>query len=152
VNSAYGIEIQRIISATHGKTLLHEGAFPGRGWSDFPVIILGWWADALFQLEGPTRREVQWLFMDGPHYVSLTKTVGDGPAGAFDLPQVHCCLLEAARRVVTHCDKYRMFSRDLETLRDNLQRLRVNQAVQRTGASRSAHSKIRLSVTAGSRR
>ncbi len=37
-------------------------AFPERGWSDFPVIILGWWIDAWLQLEVPTRREVQWPF------------------------------------------------------------------------------------------
>ena len=131
---------------------LHDGAFPGRGWSDFPVIILGWWADALLQLEAPTRREVQWLFMDGPHYVTLTKTAGTVSASAFELPQVHRSLLEAAQHVVTHCDQYRMFSRDLETLRDNLHRLKANQTVQRTGASRSAHTEIRLSVAAGSRR
>src|SRR5713101_7412311 len=37
-------------------------AFPERGWSDFPVIILGRWTDAWLQLEMPTRREVQWRF------------------------------------------------------------------------------------------
>ena len=24
--------------------------FPDRRWSDFPVVILGWWLDALFEL------------------------------------------------------------------------------------------------------
>lgn len=26
-------------------------AYPGKDWLDFPVIILGWWADALLRLE-----------------------------------------------------------------------------------------------------
>jgi len=111
---------------------LHDGAFPGRGWSDFPVIILGWWADALAQLEVPARREVQWRFMDGPHGVTLIKGGVAASPGAFELSQVHSSLLEAAERVVAHCDQQRMFSRDLETLRDNLQRLKANQI---TGAN-----------------
>lgn len=111
---------------------LPDGAFPGTGWSDFPVIILGWWANALVQLEVPTRREVQWRFMDGPHSVTLTKEGVAASTGAFELFQVHSSLLEAAERVVAHCDQNRMFSRDLETLRENLQRLKANQI---TGAN-----------------
>lgn len=106
---------------------LHDGAFPGTGWSDCPVIILGWWADALLQLEAPTRREVQWRFMDGPHSVTLTKGGVATSPGAFGLSQVHASLLEAVERVVAHCDRQKMFSRDLETLRDSLQRLKTSQ-------------------------
>ncbi len=131
---------------------LQDGAFPASGWSDFPVIILGWWADALLQLEVPERREVQWLFMDGPHSVILTKTVGDISAGAFELSQVHGSLREAAQRVVTYCDQRRFLSKDLDSLRDSVARIKANQAVQRTGASRSAHIEIRPSVAADSRR
>ena len=128
---------------------LNGGAFPERGWTDFPVIILGWLSDALLQLEVPTRREVQWLFMDGPHLVTLTKAEGSVLGRGYDLSQVHSSLLEAAQRVVTHCDQHRMFSNDLEALRDNLQRLK---AVQRTGTSRSSSTEILLSVAAVSRR
>jgi len=28
---------------------LESSAFPAREWSDFPVIILGWWTEALLQ-------------------------------------------------------------------------------------------------------
>ena len=131
---------------------LRDGAFPSRGWSDFPVIILGWWADALLELEVPTRREVQWLFMDGPQSVTVIKVAGAASTDAFEFPQVHSSLLDVAERVVAHCDQHRMFSRDLETLRENTRRLKANQTVQRTGASRSAHIEFRSSVAAASRR
>jgi hypothetical protein len=128
---------------------LQDGAFPRRGWSDFPVIILRWWADALLQLELPTRRKVQWMFMDGPHCVILTKVAGGSPTGAFELPEVRRSLLATSELVVAYCDQHRMFSSDLEMLRCDLQRLK---AMQRMGASRSAHVEIRASSAAGSRR
>ena len=106
---------------------LRDGAFPGREWSDFPVIILGWWADALIELEAPTRREVRWRFMDGPHWVTLTKEGVAASGGAVEFREVHRTLSEAVERVVTHCDQHGMFSRDLETLRDHFQRLKVRQ-------------------------
>lgn len=131
---------------------LESGAFPETGWSDFPVIILSWWAEALAQLERPTRREVQWRFMDGPHSLTLTKVSGDGPSKAVAFAQVRDSLLEAAERVVSYCKEHRMLSKDLDTLRVNVGRLKANQTVQRTGASRSVHVEIRPSVAAGFRR
>jgi hypothetical protein len=108
---------------------LHNGAFPAQGWSDFPVIILGWWIDAWLQLEVRTRREVQWRFMDGPHIVTLTKLSRGVSTGAFEFPRVHSSLLLAAERVVAHCDEHKMFSLDLDTLRERVQRLKANKPV-----------------------
>lgn len=45
-----------------GFVELEGGPFPEKRWSDLPVVILSWWADALIQVEVPTRREVQWDF------------------------------------------------------------------------------------------
>ena len=100
---------------------LEGSAFPERRWSDFPVIILGWWTHAWLQLEVPSRREVQWRFMDGPYAATLTKG-----AGTVRSAQVYTCLLEAAERVVAHCDEGRMTSRDLELLRGNMSSLKAN--------------------------
>jgi hypothetical protein len=130
---------------------LQDGAFPGRGWSDFPVIILGWWADALLQLELPTRRKVQWKFMDGPYSATLTKVGYGFPTGAFELPEVQTSLLTTSERVVARCDQQRMFSSDLEMLRSNLQQLKTK-TMQRTEVSRSSHVEIRASRAGGSRR
>jgi hypothetical protein len=131
---------------------LESGAFPEVGWSDFPVIILSWWAEALLQLAMRTRRKVLWLFMDGPHSLVLTKVTGAVPTCALEFKQVESDLLEAAQRVIAYCEQHKMFGADLKTLRENVQRLKANQTVQRTVASRSAHIEIRPSVAAGSRR
>jgi len=131
---------------------LESGAFPEMGWSDFPVIILGWWVEALLQLEAPARREVLWQFMDGPHSLTLNKVASTVSSGALALAQVQSSLLETAERVVAYCERHNMFSKDLELLSGSFQRLKANQAVQRTGASRSTHIEIRASAAAGSRR
>ncbi|MCC5850537.1 MAG: hypothetical protein JJU29_20820 [Verrucomicrobia bacterium] len=115
---------------------LQDGAFPENGWSDFPVIILGWWTDALLQLMMPETREVQWLFMDGPHSVVLTKTADEISEAAFELSQVHGSLRDAAQLVVTYCDQRRLFSKDLDILRDSVVRIKANQPVLRTEARR----------------
>jgi len=121
---------------------LESGAFPETGWSDFPVIILSWWIEAWIQLEAPARRKVQWRFMDGPHSLTLTKVEGVVSGDALGFGRAENSLLEAAERVIFHCDQNKMFSRDLETLRMNVGRLNANQSVQRTGTSRSTHIKI----------
>ncbi len=105
---------------------LQGRAFPDRGWSDFPVIILGWWIDAWLQLEVPTRREVQWLFMDGPYAATLTKVPGAASDAALRSSRVRASLLEAGEHVVAYCDQHHMISSDLELLRDNVRRLKAN--------------------------
>jgi hypothetical protein len=121
---------------------LRDGAFPGLGWSDFPVIILGWWIDAWLQLEVPARRKVQWLFMDGPYVATITKVTGDASTDAFEFSQARSSLLRAAERVVAHCDERKMLGRDLEVLREKVQRLKastptaVNAALMRTSTLR----------------
>ncbi len=41
-------------------------AFPEEGWSDFVVVILTWWSDALCALMSSPRTDAELLFMDGP--------------------------------------------------------------------------------------
>jgi hypothetical protein len=47
--------------------------FPDKHWSDFPVIILGWWLDALFKLWSEKKRRGECLFMDGPYSFEVSK-------------------------------------------------------------------------------
>ena len=115
---------------------LESGAFPETVWSDFPVIILGWWAEALLELDVPTRHEVLWRFMDGPQSLTLAKASSDVSNNAVAFGQVRSSLLAAAEAVVSYCEEHKLFSKDLETLRMNVGRLKVNQTYQRTGASR----------------
>jgi hypothetical protein len=46
-------------------------AFPDRAWSDFVVVILGWWLEALGDLKLKQRAELR--FMEGPYVMSVTK-------------------------------------------------------------------------------
>jgi hypothetical protein len=45
--------------------------FPDRGWSDFVVVILGWWLKALKKLVNGEKR-VELPFMDGPYAIYVT--------------------------------------------------------------------------------
>jgi hypothetical protein len=90
--------------------------------------------------------------MDGLHCLTLSKMAGEASTGAFDARQVRSFLLEAAERVVAHRERHQMLSRDLQLVRDDVQRLKASQAVQGSGASRFAHVEIRPSTAAGSGR
>jgi hypothetical protein len=45
-------------------------AFPEKGWSDLPVVVLGWWARAVREVLHGAREGVC-LFMDGPFSFSV---------------------------------------------------------------------------------
>ena len=46
-------------------------SFPDSRWSDFPIVVLGWWLEALRSLR--IGRSVDLRFMDGPFLVRLTQ-------------------------------------------------------------------------------
>jgi len=131
---------------------LPGGEFPEQGWSDFPVIVLGWWTQAFLELEVLTRREVQWRFMDGPYTATLAGIQRGDSTGGFGYQEVRGALLDTAERVIAQCEQHKMYGTDLETLRGNVRQLKANKTVQRTGASRFAQIEIQTSVAAGSRR
>lgn len=56
-----------------GNVFIELGTFifPDRGWSDFVVIIFGWWLTALKRLVDGERR-VELPFMDGPYAMRVT--------------------------------------------------------------------------------
>lgn len=56
---------------------LGEQAFPGAGWSDFIVVVLGWWIGQLLDLRRANKSDVEFLFMDGPYSI-LVKEDRDG--------------------------------------------------------------------------
>src|SRR5215831_16891236 len=59
-----------------GEIWLQVGdfSFPAQSWSDFPVIILSWWLDALMLLR--SRRNAEFLFMDGPYLFEVSGNNG----------------------------------------------------------------------------
>lgn len=60
-----------------------EHAFPDIVWSDFPVIILGWWLAGLTQLAHGKASEFEANFMDGPY--KFTVTLVDALTARIDL-------------------------------------------------------------------
>ena len=50
---------------------LGSQAFPEPSWNDFPVVILGWWLDALHQLRDGSAAHAECQFMDGPCHFNI---------------------------------------------------------------------------------
>ncbi len=104
--------------------------FPARGWDDFVVVVLGWWAAALVRLlRGLSQREML-DFMDGPFTVETEIRSGtlllrgregarretercsaEGPA----LPFVSAVLAES-ERVLLACSGSGWWSPDADAL------------------------------------
>lgn len=57
----------------HGPIWCEHGAaaFPGLAWNDFPVVVLGWWLEAVGILLDGRSRSATVHFMDGPYKVHL---------------------------------------------------------------------------------
>lgn len=112
-------------------------AFPSARWSDFVVVIVGWWANALVELGDEP--EVDWTFMDGPWSARLSVVDGgriearllDGHGDATrELSRTtvaRAALVEQLRTVgatvIAICERNDWRSGDLERLRDALARL-----------------------------
>ena len=66
---------------------LADFVFPDEHWSDFPVVVLGWWSDAARALQAA--REGEFLFMDGPFKFRVLPP-HDGVSGvAFEKMEAH---------------------------------------------------------------
>ncbi len=59
-----------------GQCAIRAGgdAFPEHEWSDFVVVVLGWWLSELHTAE--VGESVELLFMDGPYLVRVEPTSG----------------------------------------------------------------------------
>ena len=104
-------------------------AFPDEGWSDFVVVVLSWWCEALAELgrgASPTLR-----FMDGPYAVEVEPDGGsvvvslrflrdgDEARGPATLPaaELRWQVLGAARQLLEYCEREGVGGRDVESLR-----------------------------------
>jgi hypothetical protein len=50
------------------------GAYPEEGWSDFPVVILGWWLEGITGLLNDGSKSFSGRFMDGPFEFTVRRT------------------------------------------------------------------------------
>ncbi|UBU08426.1 hypothetical protein [Nonomuraea gerenzanensis] len=102
-----------------------EDGFPEAGWTDFPVVILGWWLSALRR----PFRTAELTFMDGPwearlhlrgsaYRAVLRRTYpvvveGEGEV-AFDV--LRESVVAAARHVLAECEKRNWTDTDISLL------------------------------------
>lgn len=107
--------------------------FPGEGWSDFVVVVLNWWFDALNELaQGELTTDFR--FMDGPFWVTANKC-GKGvslrgvedrtraeyrPESVVGLDEIRRELLLTARQVSKSCTQAGIHSVELAELRKHL--------------------------------
>ncbi len=52
---------------------IEDFLFPGKGWSDFIVVIFGWWWQAITQALNSSKGVGSFMFMDGPYKVDVKK-------------------------------------------------------------------------------
>lgn len=105
-------------------------AFPQAGWTDFPVVILGWWLREIEALVRKASVEATCKFMDGPFEFVLSSSGNlrmreRRGAGVTELEASPCrvsvqecweSLNLAALNVVAECDARGWSSRDIDTL------------------------------------
>ncbi|MBB5783898.1 hypothetical protein [Nonomuraea jabiensis] len=106
--------------------------FPEVGWTDFPVVILGWWLSALTTGK-PGESTAELAFMDGPWEAGLRLRGGECHAslrrsrpavaeweGAISLEVLRGSVLAAGSAVVRECDTRGWTSSDISVLRSYL--------------------------------
>lgn len=116
---------------------LDDECFPERDWSDFPVVLLGWWIAGLLTLMDKRNSSVECLFMDGPFAFRLSRltsdllevTVGrrDGESrkmGTIVMVDLAISLQIAAEQTLESCRSRGWTSRDIETLQEQADAMR----------------------------
>jgi len=111
--------------------------FSWAGWYDFPVVILGWWLEAIVRLRDDHSLAVRCLFMDGPFYFNLAWGSGLSwtiecvkrraesdwpvvPATDVDSESVIKSITEAVDRTSVACELRLWYSDDVATLQNRL--------------------------------
>lgn len=77
----FAIHVSLDVNAVQRIWITLDGvAFPDAAWTDFPVVILAWWADTTESLMRDPRGKALWHFMEGPFRVELDRFPGDTSA------------------------------------------------------------------------
>ena len=110
------------------------GDFPETGWSDFPVVVLGWWIHGLTGLASGRARLFQGMFMDGPYGFVVARDAGnvdriawgevgeEASIGTVDLPALLGSAVAAGTLVAAACRTQRWTSLDLDSLERSIER------------------------------
>jgi len=118
--------------------VLNGQEFPMRGWNDFVVVILGWWAAALLLVLRNESPHEMVEFMDGPYAVEVSRTLSgtlwfralEGPGrnsevviGEGLIKPFAVGLVAQSREVLNACRRQGWWSEDAETLQSALEDL-----------------------------
>lgn len=112
--------------------------FPMAGWSDFIVVVLGWWSGAILRLMRNSSEKELVHFMDGPYAVEISKVrhgalhlrMFAGPSegrevgvGEADLKRFVSHLAAESRQLLEECKSRGWWSTDAEALASHLKDL-----------------------------
>jgi hypothetical protein len=121
--------------------------FPDPEWTDFIVVVLGWWCGALVEILRGAQGPIDVHFMEGPYLAELRQLSGQSlrltlvedavtrrvvREDDVDLAPLVQSVLSAADQILTECEQREWWSADetnLAAVRDNLRdeaRVRVN--------------------------
>lgn len=104
------------------------GDFPQTGWTDFPVVILGWWLEGMARVAAGQDHSFRGMFMDGPFVFVVQRGAGESvrlawgrrdeetSIGIFDLRELLRSAVAAGRLVAEECRARGWASRDLDNL------------------------------------
>lgn len=129
---------RRLVS---GPIWLETGSesFPGRGWIDFPVVILGFWLTNLQPLLELRAKSTQLHFMDGPYSCNVEASSPDhwmmtfvqrNAQGALFTSAIEASIvveqvIAAADVVARFCRQHQWIDSDLEALESSLQAIKL---------------------------
>jgi hypothetical protein len=116
---------------------VQDRPFPADDWSDFPIVVLGWWLEAVTSLYSG-RDSCEFEFMDGPYSVVVSKIDGevirvaphrngapDGDAVTGKLSALSAELLFVANAAYDHCCAKFWSGSDVLTLSDRISALKL---------------------------
>ncbi len=116
--------------------------FPEKEWSDFVVVIISWWLNALDQVVRGISKCIDFHFMDGPLLLRLKKDskdilklecIDEGKHAKVEftsyvyLKNIFSELEIAAEELINQCKLNDWKSDDIEALKDEYKRMRARQ-------------------------
>ncbi len=134
-----GLEVRAHGPAIAGIWLETGGdGFPMVGWTDFAVVVLGWWSAAILRVLGNSSRAELVNFMDGPYAVEVSKAQSgklrfrmlagfsggrEVAVGEADVERFVSGLAAESRRLLDECRLREWWSPDAEILASHLRGL-----------------------------
>ena len=138
---AVEVDASTLAMSSHGSITgvvairTNDAFFPEARWSDFPIVILGWWFEPVSRILAGRSRVWECKFMDGPLSVRLEQQRDDVwtllglHSGRIEFTATVSCrafirsLLEAASQILRECRQRGWQSREVETLDSEVRRV-----------------------------